>query len=161
MKSEDYKSLDKAYVELTSVIRSLEGCIHPDLVKRLKDASDGVASIMKPVWEKEEDLMDNAITGFDKIQTENKFKSVWSMWDEVSPAEMEGGKECDLQIKEIIYDASFGNNKLTHKVDKALSWLEVWNVCDKLIMQSGDLHHVFIEDLVDNGNGKFELVTGS
>lgn len=41
------------------------------------------------------------------------------------------------------------------------TYLQLWQIADRLIRQSGDLHHIFIEDFNLWGDGILELSTGS
>ena len=54
----------------------------------------------------------------------------------------------------------FGQYNVTVPV-KGKNWGDVWVAADKAIVESGDLHHIFIEGFEDNGNGELLLTTGS
>lgn len=41
------------------------------------------------------------------------------------------------------------------------TYLQLWQIADRLIRQSGDLHHVFVEYFFIKGDGILELSTGS
>lgn len=38
---------------------------------------------------------------------------------------------------------------------------QIRDACDKLVLASEDMHHIFIENFRDKGNGVWELETGS
>jgi hypothetical protein len=90
------------------------------------------------------------------------------------------GKTFGAQSRWSIYDEGikmgnehpFGDNvKIRHKCDiydydvtvpvKGSKWGDVWVAADKAIVQSEDLHHIFIEGFEKNSNGELELHTGS
>jgi len=44
---------------------------------------------------------------------------------------------------------------------KGKNWGDIWVAANKAIIQSEDLHHIYIEGFKKNGAGELELVTGS
>ena len=54
----------------------------------------------------------------------------------------------------------FGPYDVTVPV-KGKNWGDVWVAADKAIVESGDMHHIYIEGFDKNEAGELELVTGS
>lgn len=97
--------------------------------------------------------------GFNKIQNKNNLWSIWSEYS-ISPSDMKK-KFNDKPVESLSYE-SWGTPQ-TIKVGKITSWLEMWKIADKIMKLSGDNHHLFIEDFVENKKkpGHFNLITGS
>ena len=106
-------------------------------------------------WEKQMDYHTTYGKGLD-------FKTVWSIYDEDGYGEIKFGN-----------DHPFGENAvIRHKCDvfgpydvtvpiKGKRWGDVWAAADKAILESEDLHHIYIEGFEVNDAGELELVTGS
>jgi len=94
---------------------------------------------------------------FDELQTKHKFQSIWSVYN------IKGIREkafTDNTPLELIYDMHWGEKTVRTRVPKNPTWLTLWKCADKLIYESGDRHHIFIEAFLRNGN-ILTLVTGS
>jgi hypothetical protein len=64
-------------------------------------------------------------------------------------------------IRNVHYRDNWGSvTWLTERVNRQVTWLDLYKIADDLIEQSGDNHHIFIEGF-DYDNGDLYLITGS
>lgn len=152
-------ALDSIQVEIAQLARQLEGVAHPNILKKLEGMRKICLKELTPIFKAEEKERISEYDKLSKIQKDNKLKSVWSM----SILSMDLGN-LTPPISKITYD-SWGPQQV-HTFDKPtqITWLELWKLADKMIIASGDTHHVFIENLYHNekeAKDHFHLSTGS
>jgi len=113
------------------------------------------------------DQMDKLIDYYRDIGSDNDLKTVWSMWATEQWQNMNdvSGIPTGTVIR---YDGGWGKD--TTAEVQGETWLDVWKACNSAILQSGDHHHIFIEQLVRGGLEQradgtvqefFDLFTGS
>ena len=82
------------------------------------------------------------------------FLTVWSIYE----VKDMNDKHPYSRAKVLKYDENFGKPSLTPI--EGDTWLDLWFAADAVVKESGDEHHIFIEDFEDNGS-YLELITGS
>ena len=93
--------------------------------------------------------------------TENRpgFRSCWSMGDMLLLSK----QPAINGTVTISYPSTnhWGENSPSYEVTDP-TYMKLWEICDKLITESGDEHHIFIEDVSYNKvSNEWELITGS
>jgi hypothetical protein len=83
------------------------------------------------------------------IRTELKLRAVWSIFGHREFPQSWAGKTITYQ-----------GRALTIPTDEVLDRNTMYVIADKLIQDSGDYHHIFIEDFIED-HGQIRLVTGS
>lgn len=98
---------------------------------------------------------------FTDYQIDEGLMAVWSVYglgirmDRCPPFEVEG--------KTIVYKVHWGDKEVCHVIEGP-TWGDVYKAADRCIRESGDEHHIFIENLDEmefDENGEMELWTGS
>jgi len=112
------------------------------------------------------DQMDKLIDYYRGIGSDNDLETIWSMWATEQWQNMNdvSGIPTGTVIR---YDGGWGKDTTVEVQGE--TWLDVWKACDSAICESGDSHHIFIEQLnwatVEQPNStvnKFlNLLTGS
>ena len=93
---------------------------------------------------------------FNKVQTTNQFKSIWSVYEVINIFDLSG-----LRGETLRYGDHWGEGTVVIPLPGGnLSWWDLWSAAEKAIEQSGDQHHMFIERFRKNGNDIY-LDTGS
>ncbi len=156
-------SLEPSNLEMMTKIERYNPCfnfsnfsiIKPSFFEKLNQEIEKLNGFFEKYRNKEEDDFDKKMDGFSKIQSFHNFMSIWSIY-EIHPNKMKQPFAPDI-VKEVEYEG------LTVKVDKKVSWLEMWTLADHLIRKSGDTHHVFIESFDEDKKnpGRYKLSTGS
>jgi len=95
---------------------------------------------------------------FDSIREANKFQSIWSMYEVLNVHELSG-----LEAENLVYKDHWNESTITIPLPGGnLKWWDLWSAAEKAIIESEDLHHVFIEDFQKSKDGKtLFLRTGS
>ena len=93
---------------------------------------------------------------FNNIQTTNRFKSIWSVYEVINIFDLSG-----LSGETLRYGDHWGEGTVVIPLPGGnLSWWDLWVAAEKAIEQSGDQHHMFIERFRKKDNDIY-LDTGS
>lgn len=125
---------------------------YAEIYKLKFDASD----LFKKPNATDNDELYSKIDYFKEIKNENNFVSTWSMFevDDIND------KHSYQNASEVVYEYHFGVENTRSKINGD-TWLDLYKSAEECIVKSDDLHHIFIEGFVDNGNGTLSLITGS
>lgn len=152
-------ALEKIWRDVRELSRQLDGIVHPDIAKKLEAIYTICEKELKPIHEADEKKNKDNFDILNNIQEENKFKSFWSM--DVLASDLD---RLTLPISKLTYE-SWGPTQIKlFDRPTQMTWLEFWKVADKMILDSGDTHHVFIEKLHHNPHdpvGHFHIFCGS
>lgn len=122
----------------------------PQVKAEFAELYGAVKDLFKAHREEEDKAYSLKSEVLDKIQEEHGFQSIWSM-SEVSDMNAVFG-----YVEAVEYE---GN---TEVVGTEVTWLQLWAIADRLIKQSGDFHHIFVENFhKKTGDIVHTLVTGS
>ena len=105
------------------------------------------------------DDFDAKFVYFDKIKTDASFKSIWSIYEISSMYELS-----NLEAENLVYKDHWGREQaITIPLSGGnLQWWDLWSAAEKAIIESEDMHHIFIEDFQKSKDGKtLFLRTGS
>ena len=143
--------------ELFGIEQQLCGVVHPQISDKINSLHKLALSAISEELEQENKDWETNQKALDEISSANKLRSVWSV-TEIDHTKMQ---DTAPEMTEISYE-SWGPTQV-HKFDKPTTptWLELWQIGDKLIKQSGDDHHIFIESFKEVAPGKFKMWTGS
>lgn len=155
---EDMEKIESLSPDLHSLSQRLDG-LNIKFSQQIENANSLINKTFEKYREKEDNDFDKKMDGFSKIQDKHKLWSIWSEYA-ISPSDMKK-KFNDKPVESLSYE-SWGKPQ-TLKVGKITTWLEMWKIADQIMKLSGDKHHQFIEDFVEDKKkpGHFSLVTGS
>jgi len=149
---ENYKSLNNLASDMHGVTQSLESVVNPEILQLLNQVKEKIQTAFKDLWDSEENKFEREFEAFDKISQDNNFMSIWSVSEIKSKAI---NSPVDTQGTAVIY------KKCKAELPPNPTWLDMWSAADKVIRQSQDTHHVFVEGFELNNAGVYELYTGS
>lgn len=95
--------------------------------------------------------LDKTMEYFFSKQDEFKFITIWSIYEKGRNI----NKKHDLGN---VHTMEYEGNK---KKIKGSTWKSLWKAAEKLVIDSNDFHHIFIEDFVEVDSGVVRLHTGS
>ena len=149
----DFSNLHNAKCYLNSLVESIDGVAGSSVVDKLKEIQALLNKGMADVNEQEARDFDARMEHYRKVQEANRFMSVWSIFDVDNVFDLSG-----MQGREMAYQG-----KVVPLPGGTLQWWDLWRAAERLIKESGDSHHVFIETFVPRKNNPniLELVTGS
>lgn len=158
---EQFDTLAALYPKINAVKQSLEPVVSTKIINEINLIQKAMEEVFKPFWDKEEVDFDTNFNALSAIQEEHNLDSIWSI-SEVPATDIK--KKMAGKVKNISYKDSWGNpQEIVFKTAKTMTWLQLWKEADKLISQSVDTHHCFVELFkADKKNpGHYRLVTGS
>lgn len=157
---EQIEKLETIYPKLCSLFSTLEHFVSQSILDELGDIKNIVNDVFNERWTHEEDEFEDNYKKLNEIADQNNFMSIWSV-DEVLPEDMDTPFSKDL-VKSIRYEYGEGQEVMIFDGDgENFTWLQAWKYADQLIRQSGDTHHMFIEDFKEEYMGQYKLITGS
>lgn len=116
----------------------------------------------------QENMFENSMKAWTDLQYKHGFKTVWSMSNyKEMPPDIENEIFPMKGIEKLYYHPEYSGYGALSSVDlpKNATYLDVWRAADKLIVDSGDTHHIFIEQIINisrlNGKDEYVIVTGS
>lgn len=105
---------------------------------------------------------------FFSIQRKERFVSLWSIYKIGNKVitDVNSIAEGFQDARVIEYDTWDSDTvvvpvKLTEGSEPIVQWLDLWRAANEAIEQSGDPHHMFIEEFEPLGDGRYRLGTGS
>lgn len=159
--TEQYEQLSAIYPKLCAVINRLETIVKPEIVNELREMEKSFSKVFEATWDAEEDDFDENCDKLSSIAEEHGFVTVWSVGE--VPATLIN-TSFSKEKKVVISYESWGKPvevTVERTGKEGITWLQMWEAADKLVKMSGDGHHVFVEDFMPVGNGKYSLFCGS
>lgn len=149
--AEEFKVLHNSLWELSNID-------HPkvaELVERIR--SQALAS----AYEQDNRAFETKHDHYDEIRRSQGFQSIWSIYS-VDDLHDSAGV---FGATRLVYKSHWGPQPVIIDIDpdRELRWIDLYELADQAIAQSGDQHHMFIESIsVTKGSvGVLELQTGS
>lgn len=154
------EKLEAIYPKLCSLSQALAPVVAQRFLNELNDIQNIITEVFEKRWEYEEDEEERIYEKLNTIGDENNFITSWSI-TEVTPEDMDKPFS-KKAVKSLTYESYDGVEtiKFSGKGEK-LTWFDAWKHADKLIKQSGDHDHIFIEEFVEDKAGHFKIITGS
>jgi hypothetical protein len=155
---EDMQKIEKLSPDVHSLSQRLQG-FHPKFVEQILEINKVLETTFLKYRDKEDTEFDRKYEGFNKIQEKYKLCSIWSEYD-IKPSDMKKPFS-DKPVESLTYESWGPIQQVQH--GKIATWFDMWKLADKVIRQSGDTHHMFIEGFVEDKKkpGHFKLMTGS
>lgn len=155
------KKLEQIYPKLHALKQKLEGVVHPSIIQDIEEMQTVYKKIFEPYWQEERSLSNTNYEQLEAVREEEGLSSVWSI------SEINYTKMKDLFSKEpvfcIEYESWGPSQKVEFSEGKIFTWLDMWKHADKLIKNSGDTHHIYVEGFspVKGKKGYYKMYTGS
>jgi len=156
--AKEFGDLHNAKCELHGILSSMDGMIHPKLQERFEAAIAKINAALKNAYEQDEAVSERRSAHYDKVAEDNGFNTIWSV-DEVDDLYMPHPFEGVTHVR---YSEHWGNSDVTVPI-KGNTWVDLWRSAETAINESGDNHHIFIEDfkVADYRPDFLHLTTGS
>lgn len=158
LSAKEFKDLHNSLCDFDSALGELHGVIDEKLYARLSEAKDKMRASLKNAYEQDTNAFDKKYKAYEEARALNNFKSVWSIYRVTNMNAYSGYSG----FKKLIYRDHWGSPVELEITKTNLSWLDLYELADRAIQQSGDTHHIFIERIAP-ANEAFALVlqTGS
>jgi hypothetical protein len=157
---EQFDNLTALYPSINALKQSLEPVVSTKIIKEINKIQKAMEEVFKPFWEKDEVDFNTNYDALAALQTEHGLSSIWSL-SEVPATSI--NQKMAGKVKKITYESWGPAQEIVFKTPKNMTWLQLWQEADKLIAQSGDSHHCFVEAFSEDKKnpGHYRLVTGS
>lgn len=157
---EQFDTLEALYPKICALKQILEPVVNTSIMNEISSIQNAMQEVFKTFWEKNEEDFDTNFDALCALQKEHNIDSFWSISEVPAKAintNMPG------KVKKITYTSGENTQEIILNPAKTMTWFEMWKEADKLIAQSGDSHHCFVENFnEDNKNPEhYNLVTGS
>lgn len=154
----EFEKIHNGLGDLRRSIYDLEQTLHPELLAKLTKSLELVSTGFAGVRAQESEASMNRHDHYEDVRISQGFRSVWS---EYSVNNLNDQHTLGKNAK-IHYRDHWGDRDFTLPVEGD-TWLAVYLVAEKLINDSGDDHHIFIEDFLQSKDDPelYFLRTGS
>lgn len=154
MNETQFQKIKSVTTDLSMVLKNIEEVVRPEIVQILLGMQKKLEETIKDYSEQHKFSVLKNFPSLEEVADKNGFKSKWSV-SNVDATKI--NEFFPFPINILIYS----NNKVN--VSNVLTWLELWRFADNLIKNSGDTHHIFIEQfiIIDYSLGIMEVITGS
>lgn len=122
----------------------------PQVKSDFQELQNAVQALFKEQREQDDKSHDEKSELFDLVREQHKFSSIWSIY------KMSDFKEQFGFVEAVEYQGH------TEVVGTEVTWLQLWEIADRLIELSGDTHHLFVENFSKKDKDiVHRLITGS
>lgn len=149
LRGEDFKTLHNTLCDLRNLVSRME----QSMIKTAEfdRIIEGFQMGLKDAYDQDTATFDSKMDYYGQFQRENGLAAIWSVYE--------------LPIHGFLFDHPFPSDafvvyKDQHCAIYGQTWADVYRAADQCIRNSGDLHHIFIENFELWGK-EVRLTTGS
>ena len=154
--AEEFKNIHNGLCDLSSVIERLEEVLSPSLYALLVSAKTQISTGMVGAYDQEDRVYNTNREHYEQIQKDlGLMDSIWSMYG-VSDL---NARHPFNGAQEVVYRNHWGEKNVYVQINGS-TWAALYVAANAAIRDSGDDHHVFIEDFTRSGDSLI-LSTGS
>jgi hypothetical protein len=156
--AEDFKTIHNGLYDIDNAIRRLEDVINPELYKKLARGLSEVRKGLADAYEQDEKSFDSKSAHYIQVQEELALQAVWSEYDVDNMSDRHPFEGADR----VVYKDHWGDKPVSCSIN-GLTWAALYVAADACIRDSGDNHHIFIEQftLAKDDSRTLILSTGS
>jgi hypothetical protein len=140
--TDEFKTIHNALCDLDSITRQLEDILKPELYTKLAKSARKIREGLAGAYKQDDDAFSRKSRHYDSVKSELGLKnSEWSEYDVDNMSDrhpFEG-------VERVVYESHWGEDGPTSSTINGLTWAALWVAADACIRDSGDEHHVFIE----------------
>jgi len=140
--ADEFKAVHNGMCRLAAIIGEMEDTIHPQLLQRLLKAKTEIADGLKGAYEQDDAAFERKSTHYGQVQEELGLSAVWSMYqvDNLSEPHPYAGATT------VIYTDHWGDKDAVRVPITGLTWAALYVAANAAIRDSGDTHHIYIEN---------------
>lgn len=139
--AEEFKTIHNALCDLDNITRRLEDVLKPELYARLAKAASTIRDGLSGAYEQDNKAFSRKSRHFDDVKSQLGLRnSEWSVYE----VEDMNDRHPFLGATRVVYKDHWGD-KPVECVINGLTWAALYVAANACIRDSGDEHHVFIE----------------
>ena len=157
--AEEFGTIHNGLCDLRQLCDRLDGVLAPELYQLLVRARDQIRNGLDSAYEQEERSFVRNQKHYDQVRQElGIVDSEWSIFSVEDMSERHPFEGADR----VVYYMHWGPKPVSSSIN-GLSWSALWMAANRCIRDSGDSHHVFIEQFSPDVNDPRTLIlsTGS
>lgn len=140
--AEEFKTIHNALWELDRGLEQLESVIRPELWTQLRQAATNIRSGLAGAYEQDDAVFSRRSRHYDDVADQlNLAHSNWSIYEVEDLGERHPFEHADR----VLYENHWGGAPVSVSI-QGLTWQALWVAANAAIRDSGDSHHVYIED---------------
>lgn len=156
--ADEFKTIHNAVCNLDSICSQLEDILKPELYVKLVKARNDIRKGLEGAYEQDHSAFDRKHNHYDQVRTELGLSATWSIFevDNLSePHPYQGAVR-------VVYKDHWGSKPVECQVT-GTTWAALYVAANACIRNSGDEHHVFIEQFRPSKDNTQTLIlsTGS
>lgn len=157
--AEDFRSVHNGMCHLAAIIGEMEDTIHPQLLQRLLKAKTEIADGLQGAYEQDNEAFERKSDHYERIREELGLATTWSMYEVDDLNERHPFPDA----KSIVYTDHWGDKDAVKVEINGLTWAALYVAANAAIRDSGDTHHIYIEDFKPSEGDvtTLRLTTGS
>jgi len=156
--AEEFKTVHNGLCELESVVQQLEEVLRPELYQKLAHGVSEIRRGLAGAYQQDNDAFDTKSNHFGEVQQQLGLTAIWSMYEVDNMTDRHPFEGADR----VVYSNHWGKGPVSCSIN-GLTWSALYVAANACIRDSGDTHHVFIEDFAPSAEDPRALVlsTGS
>ena len=139
--SEEFKQIHNGLCDLHRAISQLEDILSPDVLKLLRQSHHQIHTALNGAHDQEDRVFERNRKHYESVQKELRLDAIWSMFeidDLNKPHPFEG-------VVKVVYRDHWRKNPVSCAI-LGNTWAALYMAANSCIRDSGDNHHVFIEN---------------
>ena len=157
--AEEFKTIHNGLYDLRSAIERLEGVIATELYSKLAKAENQITTALAGAYDQDDQAFDKNRDHYEAVKLDLGVNAIWSMFEVPNLNDPHPYENVD----QVVYKDHFGKKAVSCKIN-GNTWVALYVAANACIRDSGDTHHIFIEDFTPAptpGTGVLYLSTGS
>lgn len=140
--AEEFKTIHNALWELDRGLDQMEGVINSDLWTQLRRAATNIRTGLAGAYEQDDRSFSRRSRHYQDVGQQLELKhSEWSIYEVEDLGERHPFEGADR----VVYRNHWGKEPVSVSIN-GLTWQALWVAANAAIRDSGDSHHVYIED---------------
>ena len=159
LSAEDFKTIHNALCEMRSVYETIHGVVREPVADKLAHAIREMEAGLARAYEEDHKAFDNKHDHYEDVRSQlGLSNSVWSIFEVDNLADRHPFEGADR----VVYKDHWGNKAVSCSVNGS-TWAALYVAANACIRDSGDSHHIFIEqfDIDKEDTRTLVLRTGS
>lgn len=139
--TEEFKTIHNAVCNLDSICHQLEDILKPELYLKLGKARNGIRDGLAGAYEQDHEAFSRKSRHYDEVKEQLDIRgSEWSLFEVDALNERHTFEGATV----VVYKDHWGGKPVSAAINGS-TWQALWIAANACIRDSGDEHHVFIE----------------
>jgi hypothetical protein len=138
--AEDFKTIHNAVCEIRSVYETIQGVVREPISDKLATAIREIEAGLRDAYEQDNKAFDDKYTHYDNVKLNLGLSAIWSIYEVDDLNDRHPFEDADR----IVYKDHWGEQPVGCSIN-GLTYAALYVAANACIRDSGDDHHIFIE----------------